>query len=111
MTTIGELRHLIAIQRKTRGANDGAQGYATETWATFATVSAKIDPKTGREIIAADQVVHRLSAVVTIRRRRDVTAANRVLYKGREMAIFGVRDVFAGGWHWTELQCEEGAPL
>lgn len=108
--TIGELRHRITIERKTRGASDGAGGYLSETWNALDTVFAKIDPKGGREIVAADQVVHRLTHVITMRRRTDVTTAMRVVYKGRELAILGVRDIDDGGWRWTELQCEEGAP-
>lgn len=107
---IGELRQRITIQRKVRVGDDGAGGNLSETWEALTTVSAKLDPKTGREILAGDQIVHRLTHVVTIRRRTDVTTAMRVLYKGRELAILGVRDTQDGGWQWTELQCEEGAP-
>lgn len=107
---VGEMRCRIAVEQKARGAADGAGGNVSETWGTFKTLWAKIDPKTGREIISADQTVHRLTAVITIRRRTDITTAMRVNYKGRIMAIIGVRDVDGGGWHWTELQCEEGAP-
>lgn len=106
----GKLKHRIAIEKKTRGAGDAAGGNVSETWSTFKKLWSNIDPKTGRELIASDQTVHRLTAIVTIRRRTDITAAMRVNYKGRILAILGVRDIDDGGWHWTELQCEEGAP-
>lgn len=107
--TIGQLQHRIAIEQKTRGASDGAGGNVSETWTTFATVWAKLDPTTAREIVAADQVVHRLTHIVTIRARSDVTAAMRVNFKGRLLAILGTRELLEGG-RWLELQCEEGAP-
>lgn len=110
MTEIGELRHRVAIQRKTRSADDGMSDY-TETWATVATVWAKVEPKLGREIVTADQVVHRLSCVITFRRQASftATAADRVIYQTRNYAILGVREVEEGR-RWIELQCEEGAP-
>lgn len=108
--TIGQLRHRIAIERKTRGASDGAGGNVSETWAAVATVWAKYEPMSGREVLAADQTVHRETARFTIRRRTDLTAAMRVTYKGRVYAILGLRDIDEAGWRWTELSCEEGAP-
>lgn len=109
---IRELRHRIDIQRKTRGASDGAGGNVSETWATLAPkVWAKFEPLSGREVAVADQIVHRQLCRFTIRRRTDVTAAMRVVYKGRTFAINGVRDLpDASGWRFTELTCEEDAP-
>lgn len=107
MSEIGGRRSRVTIERKTRS---GSGANVTETWSAVGTVWAKVDPKGGREIVAADQVVHRLTHLVTLRRRTDVTTAMRVNYKGRIMAILGMREIAEGGWRWTELQCEEGAP-
>lgn len=107
--SIGDLKHRITIERKVRGPSDGAGGNTGETWTPVATVWAKLDPTTAREIVAADQVVHRLTHIVTIRARSDVTAAMRVVYAGRALAILGTRDLLEAG-RWLELQCEEGAP-
>lgn len=107
--TIGQMQHRVAIRSKTRGASDGAGGNLSETWSTFATVWAKLDPTTAREIVAADQVVHRLTHIVTIRARDGVTASMRVVYKTRVLAILGTRELMEGG-QWLELLCEEGAP-
>ncbi len=107
---IGELKHRITIEHKTRGPSDGAGGYLSETWGPWALpVWAKIDPKLGREVVTADQVVHRVTHVITIRARAGITAAMRVSYAGRYLAILGVREIMEAG-HWTELHCEEGAP-
>lgn len=109
VTTIGELRHRVTIQYKVPGDPDGAGGKLSETWGTLATVWAKVDPRAPREILLADQIVHRITCLITIRRRSDVTSAMRVSYQGRIFAILGVREINEAR-HWTELQCEEGAP-
>ena len=70
---------------------------------------AKIDPRVGREIVDADQVVHRISHVITIRARDGITPAMRVLFGTRVFAIVGAREIMEAG-HWSELQCEETAP-
>lgn len=106
---IGELRHRVSIEQKTRGASDDSGGAVSETWSTLCTVWAKLDPKAGREMITADQMVHRVSHVVTLRYRSGITAAMRVSYQGRKLAILGIRELSENG-RWLELQCEEGAP-
>ena len=109
MPTIGEMRHRIEIEQKTRGASDGAGGAVSETWTTIYECWAKLDPKAGREIVAADQAVHRLTHVVTIRQRAGITTAMRVKYQGRTLAILGLRELLENG-RFLEIMCEEGAP-
>lgn len=103
------MRHRVAVQAKTRGASDGAGGSVSETWATSFSCWAKIDPKAGREIVAADQVVHRLTHVITIRYRTGVTTAMRVVYESRTLAILAMREILENG-RFIELNCEESAP-
>ena len=109
MTRVGELKRRITIEQKTRGASDGAGGYLAETWATLATVWAKIDPRAGRELVDADQVVHRITHVITIRARTGITTAMRVVYQTRTFAIVDLRELMEGG-RWMEMQCEETQP-
>lgn len=108
--TIGDRRNRITIQQKTRGASDGAGGNVSETWGTYVRLWAHVDMRSAREIVAADQTVHRLSAVVTILYRTDLTTAMQLVYKNSVYAILGIRHLSEGGWTRTELQCEEGAP-
>lgn len=106
--TLGDLRHRITIQRKTRTGTAGA--YTAESWETVKTVWAKIEPLASREVVVGDRIEQRNTVRVTIRRRTDVSAAMKIVYQGRDFAISGVRDMEDGGWRWTELSCEEGAP-
>jgi len=108
--SIGARRNRVTIQTKTRGASDGAGGNVSETWSTYRTLWAHVDMKSAREIVAADQTVHRLSAVVTILYRTDLTTAMRLVYKNSVYAIQGIRHLSDGGWSRTVLECEEGAP-
>lgn len=109
MPAIGEMQHRITIEKKTRGASDNAGGAVSETWSMFCVCWAKLDPKSGREIVAADQMVHRVSHVVIIRARTGVTTAMRVNFGGRIMAILAMREYFEAG-RFIELTCEETAP-
>lgn len=107
--TIGALRHRVTIERKTRVGVPGA--YTGETWAQLGKkMWAKTEAKAPREIVFADHTETRTPQMITMRRRSDVTAADRIDYKGRKMAILGIRELDEGGWRWTELTCEEGAP-
>lgn len=108
MTAIGELRHTITIETKTQTANASAGN--DEVWSTFAAnVWAKIEPKSGREILAADGVAHRVSHRITIRWRPTVKAFMRVDFQGRKMNIVGIIEE-AENRRFTILDCEEGAP-
>jgi SPP1 family predicted phage head-tail adaptor len=109
MARIGEYRHRVTIERKVRAGTPAA--YTSETWLQLGKkMWAKMEARSPREVAVGDQIVMRVTQLVTMRRRTDVTAADRIDYKGRKMAILGLREIDEGGWRWTELTCEEGAP-
>ena len=110
MPTIGEMQHRIMFEQKTRGASDGAGGAVSETWSQFGLACwARLEPKAGREIVTADQVVHRVTHLVIIRARPGITPAMRVRYQGRILAILAMREYSEAG-RFIELTCEETAP-
>lgn len=74
----GRLRHRVAIQRRT-GAESGF-GEPTDTWSTLATVSAGIEPISGREYFAAQQVQSEVTHRVTIRYFEGVNPKDRLLW-------------------------------
>lgn len=82
----GRLRHLVALQQPVAGAAD-ATGHATESWATYATVHAEITPQTARQISSANAEDGRITHVLTIRARGDVTSEHQVVWGGRTMRI------------------------
>lgn len=112
-THIGELDQRILIQSLARGGDDGQGGYLPGTWADVEEVWAKIEAGSGREVVSSDQTIHRVSHLLTIRRRNDITAAMKVLWVvdgvTHEFAIVGVPPRKKSDM-WTTLQCEEGMP-
>jgi len=59
---IGKLRHRVTIEQVTE--TRGSDGSIIETWSTYATVQASIEPVSGRECFAAQStqadVTHRV---------------------------------------------------
>ena len=74
----GELDRLIVIETPTEGQDD--YGGRALTWATFATVWAKVTPTRGRETVAADQMVAQADTVFRIYWLSGVTTKMRVSY-------------------------------
>ena len=80
----GSLDKRVTIQ--TRNETDDGAGGQTIVYADLATVWASIEPGTGREFVAAQQLQPELSHIVTIRYRSDVTAKHRIKYVSNGVA-------------------------
>ena len=106
--TIGAMRQRVTLQQESQTA-DGAGGYALN-WTDVATVWAEIEPMSGREIRFARRLEARLSHVIALRYRSDITTAMRVSYDGR---LFNIRAITNIGERdrITKLYCEEGVAL
>lgn len=63
-----------------------------ETWATFATVWAAIEPLSGRELLANRQVENEVTTRVRIRYLAGVLPKMRVVYGSRTFRIESVID-------------------
>lgn len=72
----GRLRFRVELQR--RVDTQQSSGQPVHTYETFKTVRASIEPLTGREFIAAQQIQADISTVITIRFRSDVDETCRV---------------------------------
>jgi SPP1 family predicted phage head-tail adaptor len=70
---------------------DGGGGYSA-TWQTFATVWAAVEALTGADVFGPDAEESRVRFRITIRRRSDVIAGQRVTAGGRTYAIRAVLD-------------------
>lgn len=86
----GELDERVSLQRLTP-KRDGAGG-ATETWAEYAEVWAKVRPMTGRERENAARTEALSDYVVKIRYRADVRAADRIVWRDRELNVRFMKD-------------------
>jgi SPP1 family predicted phage head-tail adaptor len=99
----GILRSRIIIEKKAFTDN-GFGGY-TETWSTLATVWAKVEHLSGRELQMAQQVSPNINYEMTIRYRSDVTTDQRINYGGKYFNIRDVKDL--DNMHqWMFLKCE-----
>lgn len=78
---VGRLRHQIIIQQvaETRSSTGAPQ----ETWITFATVWANIEPLRGRMLFAAQQIHPETTTRITIRYLTGLTPKHRILYGTR----------------------------
>lgn len=89
MTVIGTLRHRLRIDYPV-DTDDGAGG-TTRTWATLATVWARIEPLGASERVEADRIEAAIRHRVTLRHRGDLTHAMRFVTGTRVLAIEGIR--------------------
>ncbi|MDV2503085.1 MAG: phage head closure protein [bacterium] len=74
----GKLRHKVVIEKLAESA-DGAGGVIS-TWSTHATRRASIEPLSGREFFAAQQIASEVSIRVRLRYVSGVTPKMRVSY-------------------------------
>ena len=84
----GKLRHRITIEERLE--TQEATGEPVWEWVPFADVWASIEPISGREFFAAQQVQSTVSTRIRIRHLEGVTQKMRVNYNGRYYAIEAV---------------------
>lgn len=104
---IGRLRHRVTLEEKTQ-APDAAGGFA-ESWTPVATMWAAIEGRGGRESPQAEQIAGGERFLLRIRWRADVTAALRVIWGARVLAIDSVTDP-DGRRRFLLLDCAEDRP-
>lgn len=85
MIDAGQLRHRVEIQSRT--TTRGTRGQETGTWATVATVWAKVEPLSGAEVTQARQQFASASHRVTIRYYAGLTPKHRFLFGDRALNI------------------------
>lgn len=106
MNCPSELRHRIAIQKRTQSP-DGLGGFS-ESWITFASTWAKISPTSARERFFSEKLEHNITHKITIRYRSGISPDMRIQFGTRIFKINGIinpeeRNI------WLDLLCEEGA--
>lgn len=92
---IGKLRERVEIQAATVTRGDFNEEILT--WATTATVWAKVVERGGREPLLADRPVMVVSYEVTIRSCPTVSHKHRLLWRGKTLGIDTVTPLVAQG--------------
>ena len=100
----GTLRNRIVIQKVTE--TQSSSGAILESWTTFKTIWAEVEPRNGREIFSGAQMVEELSLVLKIRYSPNVVPKMRIFWRGRVFDILGVINVYGAGKEMM-LACRE----
>lgn len=87
---IGTLRDRIELQSSTDALD--AYGQPARTWATYATVWARVVGQSGGESQQALQQASQVSYRITIRRRTDVEATHRAVWGAKTLNFFATWD-------------------
>lgn len=87
---IGQWDQRVSLQAAVL-AGDGGGG-AAQTWTQFASVWAAIAPGTGSETFGPDRTESQTRYRVTLRRRTDVAAGQRVVTSWLTLSIVNVLD-------------------
>ena len=91
----GKLDQRVTLERQSRVL--GPLGQPVNAWAPLMTVWAAVEPLVGREYLAAQAAQSEVTARVTMRYRRGITAQDRVIHEGTIYNIVSVIDVRSQG--------------
>lgn len=101
---MGNLRHSVTIEKNTEVLD--AAGSPKDSWSAFATVFARLEPLTGRELYAAQQFSTALSHKVTIHYLVGVIPKMRISFGTRRLNILSVENMGERN-RFMSLMCEE----
>jgi SPP1 family predicted phage head-tail adaptor len=98
----GKLTSLIKIQRVAILPNEF--GTPSETWANHKRLRAEVIQQSAEEFVNSQGAVDRETIVFRTRYAQDVTAADRVLYRGEHHNIKGLTEI--GRRKGLEIRCQ-----
>lgn len=104
---IGQMRQRVTIQSVTQTPN-GSGGFF-ESWGTFTTVWASIEPVTAAQKFGYMQLSHEVTHKIIVRFFSGLTSAMRILYGTRIFAVQSYRD-FEERNRFLEIMAKEGVP-
>jgi SPP1 family predicted phage head-tail adaptor len=88
---IGKLRHRITIERVTETRD--TDGSVIETWSTYVTVQASIEPISGREYFAAQSTQADATHRISLRYLSGIVPKMRVKFGSRIFDILSIINV------------------
>ena len=103
----GRLRHKVMIQYPLTTQNPGT-GAMEIVWTDLSSVWASVEPASVREFIAAGAEQSEVSGKVIMRKRDDVNATMRIVYRGLVYQILGVLPDPVSGLEYMTLPVGEG---
>lgn len=104
----GRLRHLIEIQRPVSTQNETTGEFTTSWQSVVRELPAEVIPVSVREFIASRTMQSEVTARITIRYREGLTAAMRILHRGRVYNPLGWLPDPDSGIEYLTAPCTEG---
>lgn len=101
----GRLRHKVTVEQVTETIDEFGQ--AIKSWSTFAQPFAAIEPVSGREYFAAQQVDSEVTVKITMRYLSGLTTKMRISWGGKIYNIQSIIDP-AERTAMQTLMCSEG---
>jgi SPP1 family predicted phage head-tail adaptor len=100
----GRLRHRVVVEQVTRTGD--AMGQAVETWTTFTTVWADVQPLRGRELFAAQAANSEATTKVYMRYRAGISPKWRLKFGTQ---VYQILEIIDPGMRHVQLQfvCKE----
>lgn len=107
----GDLDRRVSLQSVT--VSRDAYGAAIETWASFSTVWASLEPLSGGETFASENILTQSTHIIEMRYRSDLTTEDRLVYNDwvydiRYVAEIGRREGLRVLARWTGEQVLAG---
>lgn len=103
----GRLRHRVTIQEPVDSPD--AMGGVVTTWQTVAdSVPAEIVPLSAREFLAMNQINSSVIARITMRGRRSLEPAMRILHRGDVYNIEGILNDPDSGLEYVTIPVSKG---
>jgi SPP1 family predicted phage head-tail adaptor len=109
MIGAGELRERVTIRRQSNSKNPKTGGLE-RSWATVATVWAKIRSLNGKEAVIGEVLSGVSVFEVIIRHRTDVAASDQVLWNGRELNVLTPPEDRSGRKQWLWMTASTQTP-
>lgn len=101
---IGKLRHRVELKSVAQTPN--TFGEMTDTWSTFATVWASVEPLKGRELLIAQQANSEVTLRVRLRYNSSIDVNDRVVIGSRILEIVSIINPEERDWEQV-LLCKE----
>ena len=108
MIDTGKLQHKVSLQRF-ETVVDPETGHREQIWKEIASPWVAIEPISGREFLAAAAERAEVTTRITMYYRADVTAAARIVYRGKVYNIKAALPDPDTGLEWLTLMCTEGS--
>jgi SPP1 family predicted phage head-tail adaptor len=103
----GNLDHRVLLQQEVQ-TPDGQGGYEL-AWVTIAPLWANVQSVSGREILHSDKLQGRDLYRITIRNRKGITVAHRLVWNGQVMDIISAIDPGPRA-AFRQIEAELGGP-